>query len=154
MKVRVSQLYGGSFDYRVTGTSDLNTAMNVVRKVIPDYRRLDNATGIVGSDEVAVFTRPANRVKQPQFAPDFMPVEVEVEGFSVKVPNMDYEISLTVSGVKEEHAAYVAQTLFILQRLFSLDGSDVETSLSACRGSDLPGVERIYDLIPYADEVV
>jgi len=60
----------------------------------------------------------------------------------------EYEITLTVSGVKEEHAAYVARTLFVLQGLFKIDGSDVETSLSAQKENDLPGVERIYDLIP------
>ena len=60
----------------------------------------------------------------------------------------EFEISLTVTGVKEEHAAYVARTLFVLQGLFKIDGSDVETSLSAHKESDAVGVERIYDLIP------
>jgi len=60
-------------------------------------------------------------------------------------PSGEYEIALTVSGVKEEHAAYVASQLFLLQRLFKLDGSNVETSVSAERGRD--GVERIYDLV-------
>lgn len=57
----------------------------------------------------------------------------------------EYEISLTVRRVKEEHAAYVAQTLFILSGLFKADGSDVEADLSAERGRD--GIERIYDLL-------
>jgi len=32
-----------------------------------------------------------------------------------------YEITLTVSGVKDEHAAYVASQMFLLQRLFKLE---------------------------------
>lgn len=59
----------------------------------------------------------------------------------------EFEITLLVTGVKEEHAAYVAQQLFVLQRLFKLDGTDVETTLSATRSND-PETERIYDLIP------
>lgn len=58
----------------------------------------------------------------------------------------EYEITLTVGGVKEEHASYVARQLFILQRIFKLDGTDVETTISAERGRD--GVERVYELIP------
>lgn len=60
-------------------------------------------------------------------------------------PAACYEITLTVAGVKEEHAAYVASQLFLLQRLFKLDGTNVETAVSAERNRD--GVERIYDLV-------
>ena len=59
-----------------------------------------------------------------------------------------YTISLHVEGVSDEHAAYVAQSLFILQRLFTLEGSGVGTELSAHKAGDPVGVERIYDLIP------
>lgn len=62
------------------------------------------------------------------------------------VEDGSYEITLTVSGVKDEHAAYVASQLFLLQRLFKLDGSNVETSVTAERNRD--GIERIYNLIP------
>lgn len=58
----------------------------------------------------------------------------------------EYEITLAVRGVKEEHAAYVAQQMFVLQRLFDLDGTDVTTDISAEKNRD--GVEAIYDLIP------
>ena len=63
---------------------------------------------------------------------------------------MSYDITLSVRGVKDEHASYVAQQLFALQRLFLLDGTDVTTDISAEKGRD--GVERIYDLIPTKPE--
>jgi hypothetical protein len=59
---------------------------------------------------------------------------------------MSYELTLTISRVSEEHAAYVAQQLEVLGRLFKLDGSDVETLLSAERDRD--GQEAIYGLLP------
>jgi hypothetical protein len=62
----------------------------------------------------------------------------------------EYEIALTVSRVADEHAAYVAQVLMILQGLFTADGSDVDTSVSAERGRD--GVERVHELLRYVED--
>lgn len=59
----------------------------------------------------------------------------------------DYEISLTVCGVAEEHASYVAKQLEALTRLFKLDGSSVDTVLSARRQGDRHEVERIFELL-------
>lgn len=91
------------------------------------------------SDEHSVHV---DRLRNPKGLPDWMRKAGSASYF---------EITLTVSGVKEEHAAYVAQQLFVLQRLFKLDGSDVETNLSARTAHDDPIVERIYDLIPDSD---
>lgn len=66
---------------------------------------------------------------------------------SVRVDRLgSWEIQLQVSRVSDEHAAYVARCLHVLQGLFRLDGSDVEVTVYAERNRD--GVERIYELIP------
>lgn len=62
----------------------------------------------------------------------------------------NYEVSMTVRGVKDENVAWMARAMAILSDMFALDGTDINVDISVERNHD--GVERVHDYVGVSED--
>lgn len=60
-----------------------------------------------------------------------------------------YELTITVSSIKEEHVAYISMLAVALSDAFKADGAERPIDISLERDRD--GVERIYEFVVFPD---
>ena len=66
------------------------------------------------------------------------------------MPEPGFEVTLTLSRVKEEHVGWTINALNALSRIFVLDGTDVGIDLSV--EYDRDGVERLAEYLKVNDD--